>query len=296
MSTQPPTPPHEPASQLTQGQYPTPEQPGTSYQGGLPGPKPAGSGLAVAALVLGILGLLSFWVPVVNVVAILMAVVGIVLGVLAVRGVKRGTQAGKGMAIAGIVLSALTVVGAIVVNVATVALFSSVDDAIQQAEQESQDRAAGRGVAADEADQEAAADAEVLALGKSAEVGDYTVTVTSVTQDADDLVAAANEFNEAPQHQYVVVDLSVVYNGTEEGTPFMDLMATIDGADARQYDESTCMAILPKDGTDVPTLTQGGTADYQVCMDAPTEALDGATVFVEPTISFDEERVYWTLQ
>ncbi len=47
---------------------------------------------------------------------------------------------------------------------------------------------------------------------------------------------------------------------------------------------------------DVPTLTKGGAADYQVCMDVPTEAMAGASVFVEETLSFNDSRAYWGVQ
>jgi hypothetical protein len=109
-------------------------------------------------------------------------------------------------------------------------------------------------------------------------------------------VASANEFNEPPTHQYVVVDLAVTYNGTEEGNPWIDLTAVVQGSDSRQYDDSSCMATLPNDAMDVPTLTQGGEAAFQFCMDAPAEALTGASLFVEETLSFDDTRVYWTIQ
>lgn len=69
-----------------------------------PQARPLGSGLAIAALVLGILALLTFWTIVGG---ILLGLVAIVLGVVALRRVKKGLAAGRGLAIAGVVLGIL---------------------------------------------------------------------------------------------------------------------------------------------------------------------------------------------
>ncbi|MFZ5869630.1 MAG: DUF4190 domain-containing protein [Actinomycetota bacterium] len=123
----PPAPASSTPPQAPQYTFPPQDQPVSGYQSS-PTPSTPGSGMAIGAMVLGILGILSFWVPVFNIGAILLAIVGVILGVLAIRGIKRGTQSGKGMAIAGIVLSALTIVGAIVVNVATFAFVKSIEE------------------------------------------------------------------------------------------------------------------------------------------------------------------------
>lgn len=66
------------------------------------------SGLAIAALVLGIFGLLTG----VFIIGLLVAVVGLILGIIALTQIGKPGQAGKGrgLAITGIVLSSLTLV------------------------------------------------------------------------------------------------------------------------------------------------------------------------------------------
>jgi len=54
-----------------------------------------------------------------------MAIVPIVLGIIALSRIKRSGQAGKGMAIAGIVLGALSIVGWVVVAVLFLAVVQS---------------------------------------------------------------------------------------------------------------------------------------------------------------------------
>ncbi|MCK0112465.1 DUF4352 domain-containing protein [Ornithinimicrobium sp. F0845] len=135
-----------------------------------------------------------------------------------------------------------------------------------------------------------------LGLGGIAEVGDYTVAVTEVQLNANDALQAANSFNEAPEGQYVLVSLDVTYNGDEEADPWLDLFIELAGSDARVYDTSTCMAVTPNTVMDVPTLTAGGQATFDVCFDVPQEALDNPKIYVEDSMSFDDTRAIWNLQ
>ena len=73
---------------------------------------PARNGLGIAALVLGILGLLTS----IFVVGGVLGLVAIVLGVMGLGRVKRGEATNRGMAIAGIVLGALAVLLAALVG------------------------------------------------------------------------------------------------------------------------------------------------------------------------------------
>lgn len=66
------------------------------------------NGLAVAALVVGIsaivIGLFTAWIPVINFLPLMIGIVGVVLGVLGMKG-----PTGKGMSIAGLVCSTITI-------------------------------------------------------------------------------------------------------------------------------------------------------------------------------------------
>ncbi len=68
------------------------------------GPQPT-NGLAIAALVLGIVSVLIVWIPFVGLFGTLLAIVGLVLGILALR-----RAGGKGLAIGGIVTSGISLV------------------------------------------------------------------------------------------------------------------------------------------------------------------------------------------
>ena len=77
-------------------QMPYPPQPGMGY-----GQRP-GNGLAVAGMVLGILGLLFFWIPFLN---IIVNGVGLALSSAGLSRAGKIGGAGKGMAVAGLVCS-----------------------------------------------------------------------------------------------------------------------------------------------------------------------------------------------
>ncbi len=135
MTYEPPPPPGNYQGQPS-GSYPG--QPQGGYQGDYQG-QPAGyyqgqppgyyeqqprrsSGLAIAALVCGVLALLSSWTVIGG---ILLGIVAVVLGFVALSKIKRGLAAGRGMAITGIVTGVLGAVLAIALIAVGVSLLNS---------------------------------------------------------------------------------------------------------------------------------------------------------------------------
>lgn len=100
---------NQPATDYSQGyQQPTYGANGyNTYQQ----PKP--KGLAIAALVLGILAFLSGW----TVIGGIFGLIGLILGIVALVKANKGQADGKGMAITGIVLSTLGIIAAIAMGV-----------------------------------------------------------------------------------------------------------------------------------------------------------------------------------
>jgi hypothetical protein len=100
------------------GQYgQQPQQYGQQYgqgypaQGGYDGRPAPKNGLGIAALILGVLAILSGWFLIGG----LFGIVAIILGIIGSRRAKRGEATNRGMAITGIVLGVLGVLSAIVV-------------------------------------------------------------------------------------------------------------------------------------------------------------------------------------
>ena len=120
-----------PNYQQNPGEFiPAPQQaPAYNMQGGYPGYQPTpSSALAIASLILGVIGLLSGWLIFGGV----LGLVGVILGIVALVKVKNGTASGKGMAIGGIVTGALGMIVAAVVMVISIVLAGQcVENAVQ---------------------------------------------------------------------------------------------------------------------------------------------------------------------
>lgn len=134
------TPP--PAEYPPAGTYP-PAPP--QHQQYAPPPAQKGSGLAVAAMVLGITALLFCWIPFLNVLSIILGLVGLGLGVPALILALRGRRTGKGMAVAGVVLAVVSIIASIAISAAAT---KAVDDAISGTKVSTSDGAASDGASA----------------------------------------------------------------------------------------------------------------------------------------------------
>lgn len=89
-----------------------------------------GNGIAAAALICGIIGMLIAWVPFIVVGGIVLGVLAIVFGV---KGLRRSAYvgSGRGLAITGIVTGGITLLIAIVGVVLSVLLFQAIADFIE---------------------------------------------------------------------------------------------------------------------------------------------------------------------
>jgi hypothetical protein len=71
---------------------------------------PQDTGLAIASLILGVFAICTVWIPIVGLVAWILAPLGLILGLVAL---KRPVGPGRGVAIAGVVCSAIGLLGCI---------------------------------------------------------------------------------------------------------------------------------------------------------------------------------------
>lgn len=86
----------------------------------------ATSGTAVAGLVLGIIAVVSSWIPIVNNLSFVIAAIGLILAIVGVVATVRGRRAGKGLAIAALVVN--LVAGGIVLATQS-AMSAAIDEA-----------------------------------------------------------------------------------------------------------------------------------------------------------------------
>lgn len=265
-----------------------------------------GKAITITALILAGVALILCWVPIVNNAVFVLGLIAVVLAVIALVVTRRGSSIMKGMAVASLAVGALSIIGVL----ATQAIYASMLDGITDAVSGSDADESGNTSASEPASPGsnppatpgpsavAGSASQPLALGAAAAIGkEYQVAVTSVKLDANAEVAAANQFNDPPGGQYILVQMSVTYVGAEEGTPWIDLSETFVGTDARQYDASACGAVVDQGAMQVPTLENGGNASYEVCMDVPPAAIEGGKIFVEDSLSFrDKSRIYWAIR
>ena len=84
------------------------------------------SGMAIAGLVLGIFAAVSSWIPIVNNLSFILGAIGLILSIVGVVGTVRGKRAGKGLAIAALVIN---LVACGIVLAMQSAMSAAIDDA-----------------------------------------------------------------------------------------------------------------------------------------------------------------------
>lgn len=85
---------------------------------------PAKSGMAIAGFVLGLIAILTSFLPIINNLSFFLAILGLIFGIIGFVGITKGKKSGRGFAIAAIVLCVVS--GAVVL--ATQSAFSSAID------------------------------------------------------------------------------------------------------------------------------------------------------------------------
>ena len=68
------------------------------------------SAAAIVGLVLGILAIVTSWIPIVNNLSFMIGAIGLVFSIVGVVGTVRGTKGGKALAIAALVVNVLSLV------------------------------------------------------------------------------------------------------------------------------------------------------------------------------------------
>lgn len=128
--------------------------------------------------------------------------------------------------------------------------------------------------------------AEPSAIGEPVELDDWTVTVTEVERNADQTLAAANLYNQEPDHQYLLVTFEAVYNGDDRTASVdADFTWSLSGNDNSVYE--TDYQTTPADNESWPSeVRTGGTARGQVVFDLDPAVVDGALLSVE---SYDDD-------
>lgn len=234
-------------------------------------------GLAIAALVVGIVAFLLGLVPIAGIVV---GAVAVVLGIIAL--VKKQP---KGFALTGTILGGVGLIVSVIVTIlATIvagAVVSSVGELAQQT-QVAVDENAGTTGSGDAGTRE-----NPLALGTEVAGKDWTVTINSFTPDATADVMAASPINSEPEAGmvYGLLNVSLAYTG--EGSSSVLLVpfsfVTTDGT---VYDASVFLPEAPAPALGTGELFTGAGTTGNIVISLPAGA-EGA-LRVSPGIFADD--------
>jgi len=135
-------------------------------------------------------------------------------------------------------------------------------------------------------------------IGQPVQVGDWTITVVSVTPDAAAQVAAENQFNEppAPGTQFFMATLEATYNGSESSTFWVDMSLKAIGLSSVAYEgfDASC-GVLPNDLDNAGETFPGGTVTGNVCWSIDVADAESLTMLAAPSFSFDDQREAFSL-
>jgi hypothetical protein len=136
----------------------------------------------------------------------------------------------------------------------------------------------------------------LLAVGESATIGRFVLTVDEVEPDGDDIIADALPGNPPAAGQYVVVDLTVLYEGRGKAEPFVDLQSNFVEADGTEHAYYECAATTASPGYLAPSLRAGDSTSYQICYDVPrADVADGHLEFFD-IVDYGGPTVDWALE
>lgn len=266
------------------------EQPAYAPQTGPYGPPPAkgSNGLATAGFVLGLLGLLSSWIPVLNIVGIILGVIGVVLAAIGLAKARK-VNAGKGLAIAGLVLGSLAVVFAVLINAVFV---SAVDKAVEETTGTSVKTPAGSGEEGG-SDNESSSDSEVgttrdnpAPLGSAISGDDWTVTINSVKTVRKDSMGQAPEAGST----LLEVNMTATYTGDDEqgSTPWATVkFVSPDGTTIDSTSGST-MFLAENEFDSLKTVYNGASVKGDRLIEVPADGWQEGVLAVSPGMMSDD--------
>ncbi|CAN5742037.1 hypothetical protein BH24CHL4_BH24CHL4_21440 [soil metagenome] len=137
-----------------------------------------------------------------------------------------------------------------------------------------------------------------LGIGRVGQVGDYEVSVLSVTPNATDMVAAENPFNDPPSpgNQFFIARVNATYVGPSAGNPGFELNFQAVGDLSVGYTvfNNTC-GVYPDDLYNVNELFTGGSAEFNVCWQIDSQDQDSLVMYVESLLDFSGQPVWFSL-
>ena len=140
--------------------------------------KPATSAMAIAGLVLGIVALVTSWMPILNNGSFFLALLGAIFAIVGLASTLRRTRSGKVLALAGLIICIIACAAVLAAQQAT---SKAINDAVDSAQNGPAVTSTSAAPADASGDADASAQSQDLALGTSITLADgLTVSVDSV--------------------------------------------------------------------------------------------------------------------
>jgi hypothetical protein len=135
-----------------------------------------------------------------------------------------------------------------------------------------------------------------LQPGTAVDVGDWSVVLGVTIQNADDLVAEENQFNDPPVdgRQFVMAPLAATYQGTKSGTAWIELGFKFLGSAGNTFGSSSddSCGLIPGDLLDQGEAYPGATVEGNVCVSVPTDQIVGGAWIIEDDTNFRGQPVF----
>lgn len=138
----------------------------------------------------------------------------------------------------------------------------------------------------------------VIAVGEVADVGDWSIRVTSVTPDGTDIVMAENEFNDPPggDELFFLVGLEATYIGQDSSDFWIDMTMKVVGDSSVAYDSyAAYCGVIPTDINDTGEAFPGGTITGNECWSVSASDADSLVLIVEESFSSGTTRTIFSL-
>ncbi|HEX9644987.1 MAG TPA: hypothetical protein VGC11_13430 [Acidimicrobiia bacterium] len=146
---------------------------------------------------------------------------------------------------------------------------------------------------------ELGARANPVPLGSPAQVGEWLVSVLSVTPNATEKVLAENQFNDPPEegHQFFVVEFEATYVGETSGTFWLDVNRRALGASNVAYEFDATCGVIPDAISDAGETFPEGTIVGNECWSIEADDVGSLLLIIEPSFSIDDEdRFFFATQ
>jgi hypothetical protein len=212
-----------------------------------PPPSPPQNGFGTAAFVLGLLGLLFSFIPIIGVIAWPLVLLALVFGGIGIAKAGSGRATNRGLAIAGLVCAAFGLLICIVYAAAFSAAVSSTPTATATAP---------------------TASARQAGIGTEVQDGAFAFTVTKVDTGVQSL--GQSYLRTEAQGSYVLVHVTVRNVGTESQL-FTGSNQTLFDAQGREFDADTAAAIMnvPDSESFLTTINPGNSVNGVLVFDVP---------------------------